>query len=79
MAEQEGLQGGESATEEGIVSRDFLKQNSLERKRAIQVLEVNQEQTGLAGATATWFRVSREGAVCQKGSLPSPGFERRQT
>ena len=70
MAEQEGLRGGEE-TEEGIVSRDFLKQKSLERKRAIQVLEVNQEQTGLAGATATWFRVSREGAVCQKGSLQS--------
>jgi hypothetical protein len=40
---------------------------------------VNQEQTGLAGATAIKFRVSREGTVCQKGSLPSSGFERRQT
>jgi hypothetical protein len=45
----------------------------------IQVPEVNHEQTELAGATEIWFRVSRKGTVCQKGSLRSSGFERRQT
>ena len=40
---------------------------------------MDHEQTGLAGATEIKFRVSREGAVGQMGSLPSPGFERRKT
>jgi len=40
---------------------------------------VNQELTGLAGATEIKFRVSRQGAVCQMGPLRSSGFERRET
>jgi len=35
--------------------------------------------TGLGRATEIRELASREGAVCQKGSLTRPGFERRMT
>ena len=35
--------------------------------------------TGLGRATEIKELASREGAVCQKGSLTRPGFERRMT
>ena len=40
---------------------------------------MDHERTGLAGATETPGRASREGAVGQMGTLPQPGFERRKT
>ena len=52
---------------------------ALREEITVEVCGEDRGHTGLEGATEIRERASRQGAECQKGSLTSPGFERRQT
>ena len=54
-------------------------QESLERGEQIRGLWGGSWAHRAGGSDRINERASRQGAECQKGSLTSPGFERRQT